>query len=95
MTSDDRSSGFSLSGFGGSAGVEITDDESGGIIGGGSGSNSSRKSWTNARRYETLGFKWPEIINKPCSQPLEIKAWILEKQFHKYLVHPKCLLVYL
>ena len=58
MTSDDRSSGFSLSGFGGSAGVEITDDESGGIIGGGSGSNSSRKSWTNARRYETVCFKY-------------------------------------
>ena len=57
MTSDDRSSGFSLSGFGGSAGVEITDDESGGIIGGGSGSNSSRKSWTNARRYGTVCFK--------------------------------------
>ena len=51
IASDERSSGFSLSGFGGSGGVEITDDEAGGVIGGGSGSNSSRKSWTNARRY--------------------------------------------
>ena len=53
MASDDRNSGFSLSGLGGiggSGGVEITDDEAGGVIAGGSGSGSSRKSWTNARR---------------------------------------------
>ena len=49
ITSDAGSSGFG--GFGGSGGVEITDDEAGTLIGGGSGSNSSRKSWTNARRY--------------------------------------------
>ena len=48
ITSDDRSSGYG--GFGGSGGVEITDDEAGTLMGGGSGSNSSRKSWTNARR---------------------------------------------
>merc|ERR1712018_154267 len=48
ITSDAGSSGFG--GFGGSGGVEITDDEAGTLIGGGSGSNSSRKSWTNARR---------------------------------------------
>ena len=66
MASDDRSSGFSLSGlggFGGSGGVEITDDEGGGVIAGGSGSASSRKSWTNARRYSfgKFGLHLPNV----------------------------------
>ena len=58
ITSDDRTGGFG--GFGGSGGVEITDDEAGTLIGGGSGSNSSRKSWTNARRYV---LKWSNVEN--------------------------------